>query len=163
MARASVGRMRVAVAVLVIGLVVAFVPGLIAGEEFLRAVRVWFADGHDEWLGSVYLFTHERRMPRCPGTSAEYLVRVDGGWAAVAISLALAPFLFGWWRLAGAGFLRIAGTGCAVAAGASAFAFVASMRGVSNLPDGVWWTVPLGGALMAAAFLVAPPPRVRDE
>lgn len=161
-------RTRCAIALLVVGLVVAFMPALAAGKRSVRLVEAYSS------VDSLPTRTCWIELPApgslsCPpgidicGTSAMALVRSDFAWAAVAISLAVVPLLFGWSRLAGVGFGRFAGLACAVVASTSALTLVASMRGPSDLPDGVWWTVPMGGVLMAAAFLVAPPPRVRDE
>jgi hypothetical protein len=159
--------MLCAITLLVLGLVVAFVPGLAAENGFLRAIHLWSGDSsetRDWWMYVPGRF----HMPvlsvdRVLGTSALDLIRSEVEWAIVAASLGLVPVLFGWWRRAGVGFARTGGVGVSVAAAASVIALVGSMRGLSDLPAGVWWTVPLGGALMAAAFLVAPTPRVRDE
>jgi len=93
------------------------------------------------------------------------LVQSDAGWAAAAVSIALAPFLFLWWRRAGTSFGRIAGIACGAVASAAVCSLVLVPReGTAAVVGGVWWTVPLGGALMCAAFLVAPAPSpMRDD
>jgi hypothetical protein len=164
-ARASKARMRWAVALLVVGVVVAFAPGLAADMAFLRVVHIWHVDGRGEWIELVGLTRFDRtRVDGSElGTSALDLVRTEVAWAAIAASLGVVSLLFGWWRRDGFPFARWAGVGCSMAAAVSVIALVASMRGLSDVPSGNWWTVPLGGALMAAAFVVAPAPRVRDE
>lgn len=166
--RAGAARMRWAVALLVLGLVVAIVPSVVSGVRFVRAVIVWSIPATSgQWRGRWRDVCDEHGFhpfgPFPEGTSAIDLIRSDTAWAVVAAALALVPLLFGWWRRADVGFARTAGITCAVAASASVVALVASIPDQSHLPVGVWWTVPLGGALMAAAFVVAPAPRRRDE
>lgn len=161
---ARAGRVRMAVALLVVGLFVAFVPALAAGEDFLPVVQipVWDDEGRSQWVQVATRHHMGRTWYLSPWTSATTMVRSDAAWAAIAISLVLVPALFAWWRGAGFRVARTAGLVCAVAASASVVALVMSMQ-LSHVLAGVWWTVPAGGALMAVAFVVAPAPRRRDE
>ena len=179
-------RARCAVAVLLIGLVVAFVPGLAAEQHFVRAVETFAClqpgpgsptyrwvelDAPDEQGGRastapVYTWNGIQPVQLVPiwGTSALELVRRELGWAAAAATLAIIPLLFACWRFGNASFGRSAGVACAAVACISVCVLVGRMTDSSRLlPGGFWWTVPVGGALMAAAFLVAPPPRPRDD
>lgn len=170
--RAGRVRMRVAVAVMVVGAVVAFAPGLAAGDRFVSVMPIWFNPSRwdDRKDGLVWTeisgrfdFSWPHRFEPLRGTSAVDLARLDSSWTIVAATLALVPALFVWWRRANFAFARAAGVACAVVASAAVVVLVKSMPGLSKLPGGAWWTVPVGGALMAAAFVVAPAPRVRDE
>ena len=166
----AVPRVRWAVALLLVGLVVAFVPGLAAGDRFVRVRRVtiyatlqgpaesehWVDEGDALWA-----WEFDNAWPE--GTSACDLVRTDLGWAFVAGALAGAPALFLWWRRASLALARATGIACAIAAAVSATALATSLLHPWKLPPGIWWTVPVGAAVMAAAFLVAPAPQVRDE
>jgi hypothetical protein len=170
-------RNRWAVALLLIGLGVAFVPALAGGRAFVHAIPGIFfirpyGEMHrvSEWIEIADSAT-ESDFAKCGnelspwlGTSATALVQSDLGWAAAAASLAIAPLLFAWWRFGGPSFSRLAGVVCAVVASVSVCVLVGRMTDTSRLfPDGTWWTVPAGGALMAASFVVAPAPRRRDE
>jgi hypothetical protein len=163
--------------VLVLGAVLAFVPALAGGRAFVHAIPgIFFTrpSGEmrrvSEWIEIADSAT-ETDFAKCDielspllGTSATALVQGDLGWAAAAASLAIAPLLFAWWRLGGPSFSRLAGVVCAVVASVSVCVLVGRMTDTSRLfPDGTWWTVPAGGALMAASFLVAPAPRRCDE
>src|SRR5262245_20552068 len=112
-------RTRCAVALLLLGLGAAFVPALVADQGFLRIIHLWHVDGREEWvevMGRGYSW-RPGVTDLHPGTTAEMMVCSEIGWAALAISLASVPLLFGWWRLAGVAFVRIAGLACTVAAG----------------------------------------------
>ena len=181
---------RWAVAVLLLGLVVALVPGLAAGEGFVRAVdfRIHLSlpqpgefvsdgwvevAGPNEAGGSFSFETTPYSSTKPPpnvtlvqicGTRASTLVRDELSWTAAAAALAIAPLLFAWWRFGNPSFGRTAGVACAVVASLTVCVLVSRMADTSwTFPAGVWWTVPAGGALMAAAFVVAPTPRRRDE
>src|SRR5262245_43085643 len=174
-------RVRWAVALLVLGLVVALVPGLGSGDHFLPSV---FTDVQwDSAVPSVggatftlaglnhFGFRIESSaslafdtFPADPSTSFAGLVTTDLAWSVAAATLLVAPLLFVWWRRSAAGFVRIAGIAACVAATGAVCALVLTRRDREYLDlYSAWITVPAGAALMAAAFLVAPAPRVRDE
>jgi hypothetical protein len=186
-------RARWAVALLIIGLLGAVVPALAAGSGFLPIEHIYRVEGSRliplSSPGSAGPAPMECRisgdvlatgvnaagltvrgsgeakiMYIAPWTSAVYLVQHDAGWAAAAAAIALAPLLFLWWRRAAVSFVRVAGLACCVAAGASVCAIVLLGQDEgSHVVGGTWWTVPVGAAVMAAAFLVAPTPRRRDD
>src|SRR5262245_32065840 len=118
---------RCAVALLLLGLALAFVPALAAGDRFVRVRRVaiyaplqgpaeteqWVEEGDALWA-----WEFDSAWP--DGTSACDLVRSDLGWAFVAGALVGAPVLFLWWRHANFALARAGGIACAVAAGMSA-------------------------------------------
>ena len=171
-------RARCAVALLLVGLVVAFVPGLAAGDLFLPSPFPEFdviirSIGTDRSVGTNHYgfggVTTARVLVGAPvttwpPTSLIGWVRADGSWAASAVSLLVAPLLFLWWRRSAIGFGRVAGIVCCLAASSVVCLMVLTNPVREIAPPGwIWRTVPLGGALMAAAFLVAPAPRVRDE
>ena len=178
-------RGRVAIAVLLLGFAAAVVPGLAAGDGFLRPP----GDRLFPWLGPPYSGTTDGEcfwvlgegvsedadgVPRARiptftlygpvWPSAAGLVRHNAGWAAAAAAIALTPLLFLWWRRAGTSFGRVSGIACGAAASAAVLGLVL-IPGEPELRcvQGVWWTVPAGGALMCAAFLVAPAPVRRLE
>jgi hypothetical protein len=189
-------RGRWAIVLLLIGLLAAVVPALVAGSRSRTVVYLFRTgngstppraivmttdsptpeiyrvtgddlsvdtnDGVVRIRGSANLALTTTGMP--PWTSVVDLVQHDAGWAAAAASIALAPLLFLWWRRAATAFVRVAGIACCAAAGVSVCALVLFRADGAPPVDGdTWWTVPLGAALMTAAFLVAPAPRVRDE
>ena len=163
-----------AIALLLLGVFVAFLPAIVAGDEFLRPevdpawVASWMQHASiTEVRGSggmravvetnVPIF-----LPSGP-TSLVGLATTDVSWAVVVVSLLVAPGLFVAWRRSAITFGRVAGVACCVAATTAVCAIVQGQRDESLLFGARWCTVPIGGALMAAAFLVAPPPRRRDE
>jgi hypothetical protein len=189
-------RIRWAVALLLLGLLGAAIPPLVAGSGS-RTVVYLFTTGNRPTAASPVVLTTDLQpsevlrvtgddvfvdtkggvlnvrggaqftittsgVPRW--TSVVDLVQHDAGWAAAAVSIALAPFLFLWWRRSATTFVRVAGIACCAAAGLSVCALV--LFGPDGAPPAdarTWWTVPVGAALMAAAFLVAPPPSRRDD
>jgi hypothetical protein len=191
-------RARLAVVLLLLGLLVASVPGLAVGDEFLSAgsfgawVRIdegpqgpgppgpapqkspawrWVrASPAPPHVGSFVRFNADRRafwsVPTVPPPlSMTNLVRHEAAWTAAALALVVTPLLFAWWRRRGASFGRGVGIACSLAGGAAVGALVLEAHSrYADAQGGVWWTVPLGGALMGAAFLVAPPPtRAGDD
>jgi hypothetical protein len=158
--------MRWAVALLVAGVVVAFVPGLAAGERFLYPSPPLVHLGprpRPPFLISSGLVP-DGLIVKFPPTSLVELVRTDAAWAIAAATLLASPLLFLWWRSSAIGFGRVAGVACCVAAAAAACVLVINRWEFEYFKPGwIWMSVPLGAALMAAAFLVAPAPRVRDE
>src|SRR5262245_2447209 len=160
------------VAMLVLGLLVALVPPLAAGDDFIypqpemgrigaelvRAdfgKRRTFRDIHVRDDGSYVL------MP--PRALAE-LVQYRGSWAAAAATLLAGPLLFLWWRRSAIGFGRVAGVACCVAASGAVCAVVLTHPAREFASAGwAWCFVPLGGAMMAAAFVAAPAPLRRDD
>jgi hypothetical protein len=167
-------RAQWAVALLLLGSAVAFVPGLAAGDAFMRT----------QWTtanGSLPPFTTAKWTTTTPVTfggrpfrirslsfviddSLTALVRNDPSWAASIATLVFAPFLFLWWRRSAIGFGRVAGVAACVAAATAVCGIVQLSAGREIAePKWVWATVAIGGALMAAAFLVAPTPRPRDD
>lgn len=184
-ARRRLGR---AVALLVIGLLVAFVPALVAGDRFLldpyqASIAAWdqaipssanatltygtvgtshYGFGGTSSEASVSADTFVVNFG--PPTSLSDLVSSDIAWAIPAATLLLVPGLFLWWRRSAVTFGRIAGAASAIAASSVVCALVLTRDWNEFVPPGwIWVSVPLGGALMAAAFVVAPAPRVRDE
>jgi len=176
-------RGRWAVALLLLGLVVALVPGLVAGDEFLGAEinGDWdvsirgVANGTFTFVGPgtnhagfggrpthTVLTTDAFRTPLAD--SLVDSVRTDLSWAGSLASLIVAPLLFLWWRRSAIRFGRIVGAACCVATSTVVCVTLLThpMYEFATLGR-VWLTVPLGGALMAAAFVVAPAPRVRHE
>ena len=113
-------------------------------------------------LNQTLAFTFTFGPP--PGSSLTDLVLHEPGWTAAALGLVLAPLVFVWWRRRGVPFARVVGIACSLAAGAAVGALVFESRArFSDAEGGVWWTLPLGAALMGAAFLVAPAPERRGD
>jgi hypothetical protein len=173
-------RGRWAVTLLLLGLVVAFVPGLAAGDRSVpTSSGTWdvavfgVASGTHSFapVGSNHfgLRSAAERTTTIvddsyPLASLSELVRGSVAWAVSAATLLLAPLLFLWWRRSATGFGRAAGVASCFAAAGAVCALVLTRPDCEFVsPAAIWCFVPLGGALMAAAFLVAPPPRVRDE
>src|SRR5262245_56103358 len=74
-------------------------------------------------------------------TSIFDLVQHDAGWAAAAVAIALAPFLFLWWRRAATSFGRVAGIACCAAAGVSVCLLVLFRPdGAPPVDAATWWT-----------------------
>jgi hypothetical protein len=175
-------RARLGVVLLLLGLVVAFVPGLAAGDRFL-SVRWHFVvlDSPSERADAADL-RRTRIAPagvyssggpagtageiEWPGSSLTNFVSNDTRWALAAATLLTVPLLFAWWRRSAAGFIRNAGFACSLAAAVAACAMALTHPApprnvffeVATSRSGLWWTVPFGAALMAAAFAVAPTP-----
>jgi hypothetical protein len=143
-------------------MVVAFVPGLVAGERFLLGAERYVIDCRT--VSGYSALRVYRSLRGARSFSLPDLVRADASWTVAIATLAVAPALFLWWRRSPARFLRGAGVACCVAASA-AVCTLALTRPYGEIGplSWIWCTVPLGGALMAAAFLVAPAPQVRDE
>ena len=185
-------RVGLAVALLLVGLLGAVIPALAAGTAFLPDERVYQVDGSKaipmsfaksaptpvecRFTGETYsvgptpggmTINGRGRVTLsiiAPWTSADWLVLHDARWTSVAAAFAIAPLLFLWWRRAAWSFGRVAGIACCAAGGVSVCAIVLLGRDEgSRVVGGTWWTVPLGAAVMLAAFVVAPAPRVRDE
>jgi hypothetical protein len=154
-------RIRWAVALLLLGFVVAFVPGLAAGDWFLSPDKVkleLLGAGKYPNVGAYWTY----RGVIVP--SLIELVRYETGWAVAIGTLLGAPPLFVWWRRSAAAFVRATGALCCAAASLAVCLLALThplMEGLTR--SWIWCAVPLGGALMAAAFLVAPPPRPRDD
>jgi MFS superfamily sulfate permease-like transporter len=167
-------RGRWAVALLLVGFVGAFVPGLVAGERFVCSDPKWdhfnyfiedMSDATDPLVGGTShpAFGNLVLVPSPPKSLLD-LVQTDPSWAVAAATLLIAALLFLWWRRTSTSFVRVAGIACGMAASAAVCALVLTRPDREFLSLGwIWGTVPAGGALMAAAFLVAPAPRVRDE
>jgi hypothetical protein len=154
-----VTRSRVAVALLLIGLVAAFVPGLAAGSGFRPCGWISISQGSVTSDCVVIVRRPIGRSTLCD------LVAFEPGWtAAAAALLAMAP-LYVWWRRSGVPFARVVGVAACVAAAAAVCVFVLVPESDHEQAiGGCWWTMPLGGLLMAAAFCVAPAPaRARDD
>ena len=182
-------RARLGVVLLLLGLAVAAVPGLAAGNAFLP--RLWFRVGSVTTplplvqvkstgataapvltssgnvivsprlrvvateAGAIYVITG---WPSAP-TSLADLVLHEPGWTAAAIALlTMVPF-YAWWRRCGLSFGRIAGVATCIASAAEVCVLVLVPAPDPPVDWRVWWTVPLGAALMGAAFVVAPAPR----
>jgi hypothetical protein len=165
-ARAPKRRMRWAIAMLVAGVVVAFVPAIAAGERFLDPYSPLVSLG--PWHRPPFNI-HSGLIPdglivKFPPPSLVELVQTDAAWAIAAATLLASPMLFLWWRRSAIGFGRVTGVACCVAAAAAACVLVIHRWDSGYVKPGwIWTAVPLGGALMAASFLVAPAPQVRDE
>jgi hypothetical protein len=98
------------------------------------------------------------------GSSLTDLVLHEAGWTTAALGLVIAPLLFVWWQRRGVSFARMLGIACSLAAGAAVGALVFESRArFSDAEGGNWWTLPLGAALMGAAFVVAPAPGRRSD
>lgn len=193
--RRRVTRPRIAVVLLLLGVVVAFVPGLMAGSSFRPCA--WIASGSinlplaplQPMSGGAtpqsYVITGDD--VKLSGSGSTFSVRASGGvvifglpigrstlcdlvafepgWtAAAAALLAMAP-LYLWWRRGGLPFARFIGFAACVASAAAVCVFVLVPRSTHEQSvGGIWWTMPLGALLMAAAFLVAPAPvRSRED
>ena len=183
------GRSRFAVLLLLLGVVAAFVPGLAAGNGFRPCG--WISKGtflipKPPVSGSgAYRITGDgarvggdaRAIVVTGNAQITYtgvgsgrarlcdLVAYEPGWTAAAAALiAMAP-LYLWWRRGGLAFARVAGIAACIAAAAAVCVFVLVPRTLfEESIGGIWWTMPLGALLMAAAFLVAPAPvRSRDD
>ena len=165
-------RFRWAVALLVLGVFAAFVPGLVAGDRFVsleydrtamqETVLLW--DRVQPAPGSHDVFVPVEVIIPDGVTSLTGIASRDAAWAIGIVTLLFAPFLFVWWRRSAVGFGRVAGAVCCAAAGCEFSALVLTrLRDDCWSVGGIWWTVPLGAALMGAAFLVAPAPRRRDD
>lgn len=173
-------RARFAVVLLLLGLAVASVPGLAAGDAFRPGTVIYSVSrGPFTWVAAQRptqnAFTVDVTTPRVEHTFRIYprspwrsslpdLVLHETGWTAAAVALlALAP-LFAWWRRAGLTFGRVAGVASSAAAAASVCLLVLVPRADTfESAGGVWWTVPLGAVLMGAAFAVAPAPVPRRD
>jgi hypothetical protein len=155
-------RVRWAVALLLTGLAVAFVPALATGEEFLESP--WVVD-LDPGPASLSRFSMHTVLPGTfPPTALSELICTDPAWAVAIATLLTSPLLFLWWRVSAIGFGRVAGIACCVAAAAAACALVLTRPDREfGSPGRLWTTVPIGAVLMAIAFLVAPPPRRGDD
>lgn len=170
-------RSRLAVALLLLGLVVAFVPGLIAGDEFLWSTatrKVLFTNGK---VVRTYVVDFATATPGPSGptrivglsfliypTSLVELATTDIAWASSLVALGVAAGLFVWWRRTAIGFGRVVGIGSCAAAAVAVCALVLSRFDHEYVSPGwTWRTVPLGAALMAAAFVTAPAPPRRDD
>jgi hypothetical protein len=165
-------RIRWAVALLLLGFLVAFVPGLAAGDDFVVVTSEWNViekgSRHDDHVSApIVLHFYVRTdgtVLRVPPTSYCDLVGDDLSWATSAATLLVAPLLFLWWRRSALRFGRGAGIACCVVASAAISALVLTRADLEYMSLAwTWGTVPLGGALMVAAFLVAPAPRPRDD
>ena len=155
-------RTRRSAALLLLGLFVAIVPGLLAGHEFLadQHVKSEFSPGGSWYSDRDFYFLMRGELP----PSLFDLMRFEHAWTVAMATLALAPGVFLWWRWSGARFARVVGAACCAVAclAVCALAFTHPYFGNDNR-GWTWCAVPVGGALMAAAFLAAPTPRVRDE
>jgi len=170
-------RVRWAVALLLTGLAVAFVPALLARDEFVTlnypleplssldhlqpwrtmvippSTRTVLLDGHAFQIRSLIV-----------DWSLLDLVLADPAWAISLATLLCAPLVFGWWRHSAASFVRLAGIACSAAPSAAVCALVLSRwPSFGGQENCTWAVIPLGGGVMAAAFLVAPPPLRRDD
>jgi hypothetical protein len=165
--------MRWAVAVLLAGVLVAFVPALLAGDRFIVQRfdgEAWLLGGRTGADGLARLPLPEWRgmalIPAGRGRSSLLTIaRNELPWAVSVATLLVAPLLFVWWRRSAIGFGRTAGATTSVAAAGAVCAHVLTRSVDEHVSlDPMWWTTfPAGAALMAIAFLVAPAPRVRDE
>jgi hypothetical protein len=170
-----------AVALVLLGFLVAFVPGLLSGDEFVprRPTSTdWYSrplsntsfaatPAETSHAGSGVARTFVIRSLTIvidPPTSLVGLATTDLSWAVAAATLLVAPLLFLWWRRSATGFGRAAGVASCFAAAGAVCALVLTRPDCEVVsPAAIWCMVPLGGALMGAAFLLAPAPRVRDE
>ncbi len=181
---------RVALALLLIGLFIAFVPGLAAGNGFMP--RAWVSSGSIQ-IALPMASGQSQRFATATGdeltidttggvltirgktsinltgswfapSSLTDLALAEPGWAAaVAALLAMAP-LYAWWRRGSLSFGRVLGAATGVVAAAAVCAMaIDSAHDLSTVTSGEWWTVPLGALLMGAAFVVAPEPVRRSE
>ena len=133
----------------------------VAADRTVR-VRMVRQDGTAIALNQGVVFTFSIGPP--PRSSLTDLVLHEAGWTAAALGLVVAPFLFVWWRRRGVPFARVVGIACSLAAGAAVGALVFESRArFSDAAGGVGWTMPLGAALMGAAFVVAPAPERRGD
>lgn len=148
--------------------VVAFAPSVFAGDRFLF-VRTVYVFGSSEtryqwvpafWTGSPLV-----------SWSLLDLATSDAGWAALALSLVLAPFWFLAWRLGRAPAGRAIGLMWSASAAVAALILPSQqaegmLRAVGKTPSnsvgGSHWTLLAASALLVAAFAVAPAPVARE-
>ena len=148
--------------------VVAFAPSVFAGDRFLfvRTVYVFRSSQGQSTSIPVDVFG----LPPMSWTLLE-LVTSDAGWAALALSLLLAPLWFVAWRRG----LSPAGRAIGIVWSASALfaaCILVSRRSQEVLSamgsspstaiGGSYWTLIAAGVLLAAAFAVAPAPVARE-
>jgi hypothetical protein len=166
-------RATAAVVLLALGAAVAVGAPIISGDRFRPCLRsFWTGSPHPGQLpnGSVVAPSTEQaycdfnwrdftpRYLRFPSTSGlPELARTQPGWGSVAAALVLVPLWFLWWRRSAMSFAR--GIGVLASAATAAALVTLTWDAAAFCAAHVMVAAP---AAYLAAFVVAPPPRVRD-